>query len=281
MPIRVALLSTLVMIAFAANSLLCREALASGSIGAASFTLLRLVSGALCLYLLVALRQARWSVGGDWISAFALFTYAAGFSFAYIGLGAGSGALLLFGAVQITMIAVGLWSGERLRARQALGAIAAFAGLVWLVLPGVAAPPAGAAVLMLAAGIAWGLYSLRGRGVVAPTASSAGNFLRSVPMVLLLYWLCGGQHEAASALGVTYALASGALASGLGYALWYAVLPSLRATTAATIQLSVPVIAALGGILLLNEALTLRLVVASVAVLGGVGLFILGGRRLR
>ncbi|WP_240725131.1 DMT family transporter [Mangrovimicrobium sediminis] len=269
------------MIAFAANSLLCREALASGSVGAASFTLLRLFSGALCLYLIVSLRQRKWSVGGDWISALALFTYAAGFSFAYIGLDAGAGALLLFGAVQITMIVVGLWSGERLQLRQALGAVTAFAGLLWLLLPGVTAPPLAAALLMVLAGGAWGLYSLRGRGAVAPTSASAGNFLRSLPLVLLLYWICGGEEETTSALGITYALASGALASGLGYALWYAVLPALRATTAATIQLSVPVIAALGGILLLDEALTLRLVIAAIAVLGGVCLFILGGQRVR
>ncbi len=267
------------MVAFAANSLLCRVALASGAIGAVHFTLIRIVSGAAFLWLLVCVRQGRASVAGDWLSAAALFAYAASFSFAYIGLSAGAGALLLFGAVQITMISYGLAVGERLDTLQVAGAAAAFLGLVWLVLPGVQAPPLRDALLMIAAGIAWGVYSLRGRGSKQPTAATAGNFVRSVPFAIALFVLAGGQAEAISKTGAAWAVASGALASGLGYALWYAVLPALRATTAATVQLCVPVIAALGGVLLLGEELTLRFAIASLGVLGGLLVFILSGRR--
>lgn len=273
--LRLVLLTVVVMVAFAANSLLCRQALASGDIGAASFTLIRLASGAAFLWFLVALRHRKLEVGGDWLSATALFGYAAGFSFAYIGLSAGTGALLLFGAVQITMIAYGLWKGERLNGWQIAGALAAVAGVVWLVLPGVAAPPMLAALLMIGAGISWGIYSLRGRGVIEPTRATAGNFVRSLPLAAVLFVLMNGSHETVSSTGVIYALVSGALASGLGYALWYAVLPYLPATRAATIQLSVPIIAALGGVLMLDEALTVRFGLASVAVLGGILLFIL------
>ncbi|TXS95855.1 DMT family transporter [Parahaliea maris] len=279
--IRNAGLTSFVMVAFAANSLLCREALASGSIGAASFTVVRIASGALFLWLLVVVRQRQFQVAGDWISSAALFAYAAGFSFAYLTLSAGSGALLLFGAVQITMIAYGLWSGERLNTKQVEGALLAAAGLVWLVLPGVEAPSALGAVLMTAAGAGWGIYSLRGRGAREPTSATAGNFIRCVPFALILFLAANGREESWSAAGVAYAIASGAIASGLGYALWYAVLPALRATTAATVLLSVPVIAALGGVLLLEEALTLRFAGASLAVLGGLLLFILNTQRGR
>lgn len=273
--LRLVLLTAVVMVAFAANSLLCRQALASGDIGAANFTLIRVASGAVFLWLLVAVQRRQLAVGGDWLSAAALFGYAAGFSFAYIGLSAGTGAVLLFGAVQITMIAYGLWKGERLNGWQIAGALIAVAGVVWLVLPGVSAPPLLDALLMIGAGISWGAYSLLGRGAKEPIRATSGNFVRSLPLAALLFVLLNGSHEAVSGTGVIYAVASGALASGLGYALWYAVLPYLPATRAATIQLSVPIIAALGGVLMLDEALTLRFGLASVAVLGGILLFIL------
>jgi drug/metabolite transporter (DMT)-like permease len=266
------------MIAFAANSLLCREALASGNIGAAPFTLIRLASGAAFLWLLVGIVHRRFSVGGNWLSAAALFGYAAAFSFAYISLSAGTGALLLFGAVQITMIAYGLWAGERLGGLQIVGAVSAVAGLVWLVLPGVEAPSLLGALLMIGAGICWGVYSLRGRGIKAPTLATSGNFIRCLPFAVILFVLAGGQHGTVNEAGVVYAVASGALASGMGYALWYAVLPALSATTAATLQLSVPIIATLGGVLLLGESITLRFALASVAVLGGILIFILSRR---
>ncbi|MCG9747613.1 DMT family transporter [Shewanella sp. Isolate8] len=272
--LRLLLLTSVTMLAFAANSLFCREALATDSIDAASFTLIRIASGALVLGL-IASRQIRASgLGGNWLSAAALFGYAVAFSFAYNSLSAGTGALLLFGAVQITMILYGLWAGERINRKQVLGAMLAGGGLVWLVLPGVSAPPLLGAVLMIIAGVSWGIYSLLGRGTKRPTLATAGNFIRAVPMALLpLVLLTHSQNI--SITGIGYAVASGALASGLGYALWYSVLPSLSALTAATVQLSVPVIAAFGGFIWLGEAMTTRLLVASIAVLGGIALFVM------
>lgn len=266
------------MCAFAANSLLCREALAAGHMGAASFTLIRVISGALVLGLIFRIRFPQHPFGGSWLSAAALFAYAGAFSYAYVSLSAGTGALLLFGAVQMTMVIFGLWRGERLGSLQVVGMLVAAAGLVWLLLPGVASPPWFGALLMLGAGFAWGLYSLLGRGVHEPTFATAGNFVRAVPFALMLYFLAGGDEQV-NGSGVAYAVASGALASGMGYALWYRVLPALPASTAATAQLSVPVLAALGGTLLLGEALTLRFAVASIAVLGGIGMFVLSSRR--
>ena len=269
-PSRAVVLTALAMLAFAANSLLCRSALRSAHIDPATFTAVRLVSGAAVLAAIVAAR-GRARLGGTWWSALALFCYAAGFSLAYVRLPAGVGALLLFGAVQVTMYAWGMRSGERVDAWQACGLLLAACGLVALVLPGLSAPPLGSAALMLGAGIAWGVYSLRGKGVGNPAATTAGNFVRSVPMALVLVLALPGSREADGA-GLTLAVASGALASGVGYALWYAALPSLRATTAGIVQLSVPVIAAVGGVLLLAEPLGLRLVVSGLAVLGGIAL---------
>ncbi len=273
-PLRLLLLTGLAMLAFAGNSLLCRVALAETAIDAASFTSIRLASGALALWLIVRLRGAATG-GGNWLSALALFAYAAGFSYAYLSLSAATGALLLFGAVQATMIGYGLWAGERLKPGQSVGMLLAGGGLLGLLLPGLSAPPLGGAVLMLAAGVAWGVYSLRGRGGGDPTAVTAGNFLRALPFAAALSLLALPAARLDPA-GVGYALASGALASGVGYAIWYTALPGLRATSAASVQLSVPVIAALGGVALLGEALSLRLVLASVAILGGVALVILG-----
>lgn len=271
---RVLALTTLTMLAFAGNSLLCRAALGHTHIDAASFTTIRLISGALVLWLITRLRHGTRIGDGNWRSALALFVYAAGFSYAYMSLPASSGALLLFGAVQATMIGYGIWTGERLRRPQLTGLILAFAGLLGLLLPGVTAPPLFGSLLMLGAGVAWGIYSLRGRGAGNPIAVTAGNFLRAVPIALALSALTY-KGVAMDADGFGYAVASGALASGLGYALWYTVLPALKATRAASVQLSVPVIAALGGVLFLGEHLSLRLVLASVAILGGIALVIL------
>lgn len=274
------------MVAFAGNSLLCRLALKHTAIDAASFTSIRLASGALVLWLLVSLRPRADAGGrrgrGNWLSAFALFVYAIAFSLAYVSLSAATGALLLFGAVQATMIARGLWSGERLRAFQWVGFLLAVCGLIGLLLPGLTAPPLASAAWMLAAGVAWGVYSLRGKGAGDPTQVTAGNFMRAVPMAVAVsaWMLLGGWVQASvDVAGVVYALASGAITSGLGYAIWYTALPALKATTAATVQLSVPVIAAFGGVLLLGESLNLRLVLASLAILGGIALVILEGRR--
>ena len=274
---RILLFTLLAMIAFAGNSLLCRLALKAGEIDAASFTSLRLVSGAVILAVLVFLRHRRLPREGGWLSAFALFAYAAAFSFAYLNLMAGTGALLLFGAVQTLMIGYGLYKGERFHVRQWLGLGLAAAGLVGLLLPGISAPPLVGSLLMIVAGIAWGVYSLRGRGAGDPTLVTAGNFLRAVPFALITSLIAVDQATASPA-GVAYALASGAIASGLGYALWYAVLPALKASSAATVQLSVPVLAALGGVVFLGEAVSLRLTLASVAVLGGIALVIVRRR---
>jgi drug/metabolite transporter (DMT)-like permease len=274
---KVFILTALAMIAFAGNSLLCRMALRQTAIDAASFTLIRIVSGALCLWIIVQIRKGPMRNAGSWPSALALFGYAAFFSFAYLRLTAGTGALLLFGAVQATMIFWALRKGERLRLAQIGGLILALAGLVALVFPGLSAPPLGAALLMLGAGIAWGIYSLRGKGGGDPLRATAGNFLRAVPMAMLLSLIMVGSANLDRA-GIGYAIASGALASGIGYAIWYTALPALKASAAATVQLSVPVLAAAGGIIFLGEAITLRLALASIAVLGGIALVIMERR---
>ena len=265
--------TALAMLAFAGNSLLCRVALKHTSLDAASFTSIRLVSGALVLCLLVRMRRPGTPVGGNWLSAGALFAYAAGFSFAYLRLSAATGALLLFGAVQATMIGHGVWAGERLRSLQWAGLLVTLGGLVGLLLPGLSAPPLPSALLMLGAGVAWGVYSLRGKGAGDPLAVTAGNFLRAAPMALALSLLLYPSISPDPA-GLLYAVASGALTSGIGYAIWYSALPKLPSTAAATVQLSVPVLAALGGIVFLGETASLRLLLASVAVLGGIALVI-------
>ncbi|MFI8744820.1 EamA family transporter [Pseudomonas sp. NPDC077186] len=277
MPPRILLLTALAMLAFAGNSLLCRLALRETAIDAASFTAIRLVSGALTLWLLLRLRAPRQPMAGSWPGALALFAYAAAFSFAYLRLDTGVGALLLFGAVQLSMLLWGLWRGERLGLAASLGTALAAGGLLALLLPGASAPPLTAALLMLLAGIAWGGYSLLGRGQGDPLAVTAGNFLRAAPLALLLA-LALLPRLSWDAPGLLYAVLSGAVTSGVGYAIWYSALPGLRASQAATVQLSVPILAALGGALLLGEALSLRLLLSASAVLGGIAL-VLGSRQ--
>jgi drug/metabolite transporter (DMT)-like permease len=226
----------------------------------------------------VNMRKGTRCKAGSWPSAVALFAYAAAFSFAYISLSAGTGALLLFGAVQATMIISGLRKGERLRVRQWVGLMFALGGLVALLFPGLSAPPVGGSILMLCAGIAWGVYSLRGKAAGDPVSATSGNFLRAVPLaallsIVLLPW------ARLDRAGITYAILSGAIASGVGYAIWYTALPGLRAASAATVQLSVPVLAAAGGILFLGESITLRFLFASAAVLGGIALVVIEKRR--
>ena len=266
-------LTAVAMVAFAANSLLCRLALQQRGIDPASFGSIRLVSGAITLALVVRFRARPASSTGraDWLAAAMLFAYVAFFSFAYLSLSAGTGALILFGAVQLTMLGAGLGSGERFGPVAWLGFVLAAGGLVYLVLPGVAAPPLLGAVLMAVAGVAWGVYSLRGRGVPDPLAATGRNFVRAVPLALALS-LAFVMRAHADATGVALAVASGALTSGLGYVVWYAALARLSAMQAATVQLSVPLLAAFGGVLLLSEAITPRLAAASVAILGGIAL---------
>jgi drug/metabolite transporter (DMT)-like permease len=275
---KIFLLTLLAMIAFAGNSILCRFALKHTTIDAASFTSIRLIAGAVALWLIVRVRDGTNKTSGNWPSAFALFAYAAAFSFSYVSLPTSAGALLLFGAVQATMISYGLWSGERLSLRQTIGLIAACSGLIGLLLPGLSAPPLIGSVLMLVAGIAWGIYSLRGKGSGDATRVTAGNFWRAALFAILLSAIMLPRVTFDSA-GIYYAVISGAITSGVGYAVWYTALRGLEATSAATVQLSVPAIAAVGGIIFLNEPITLRLFVASAAILGGVALVILEQQR--
>ena len=306
MKLRIALLTLLAMIAFASNSLLCRAALKQTTIDPATFTFVRIFSGAVALWLvsrshrlivdrtaapLVDSSSSGWSLitghwslrDGNWPSAIALFVYAAAFSFAYVDLSAGTGALLLFGAVQATMILWGFYKGERLGALQVVGLIIAIAGLIALLFPGISAPPLIASILMLVAGIAWGVYSLhcKAKGQSGSdadaTAATTGNFVRAVPFAAAVSIVAFASFHF-DRLGFFYAAISGAITSGLGYVIWYAALPGLKAATAATVQLSVPVLAATGGILLLGEAITWRYVIASVAVLGGIFLVIIERR---
>jgi drug/metabolite transporter (DMT)-like permease len=268
---RAVALTGFALLMFAANSLLCRMALHGGSVDAASFSTIRLASGTVMLLLLLRLRTGGGPVCGDWRSAFWLFLYALPFSFAYLGLTTGTGALILFGMVQLTMLVAAWWSGERPSAMQWTGVLLAAGGLVYLLLPGLMAPPLREALLMAVAGVAWGLYSLRGRRSGDAIARNAGNFLRTLPMALLVLLLVWSDIRI-DAQGVALAIASGAVASAIGYAAWYAALRDLSAMHASVVQLTVPVIAAMLGVLLLSEVMTLRLVIASVLVLGGAGL---------
>ncbi|HVT45938.1 MAG TPA: DMT family transporter [Thermoanaerobaculia bacterium] len=266
---RIAILTTLALIAFAANSILCRLALDGETIDPATFTSIRLLSGALALLLILGLR--RQSIEGNWGSALALTFYALPFSFAYVTLAAGTGALILFASVQITMIAAGLVAGERLASHQWVGIAIAFGGLVWLVSPGLRAPSPAGSALMAIAGIAWGFYSLRGRGSGQAIAATGGNFLRTAPFAILLV-IAFLPTIHITPRGIALAVISGAIASALGYVIWYSALPHLSATGAATVQLSVPLLAAAGGVVLLSEPLTPRLIVAAGLILGGLAL---------
>lgn len=276
-------LTALAMLAFAANSLLCRAALQTHSIDPASFTMIRIVSGAVMLGIIASVQSGPNAAlkTGSWKEAFALFAYAAAFSFAYVTLPAATGALILFGCVQATMITAGLVRGERLSLLQTLGALAAIGGLVYLLAPGVHAPSPIGAALMAAAGIAWGFYSLLGRGRAGrdPTAATAGNFLRAVPLSALLIVISFNQGAWFGEEGILLAIASGAITSGVGYAIWYAALKHLAAAQAAIVQLTVPAIAAAGAVLLLGETPSPRLVLASVAILGGVLLVLTAKQR--
>ncbi len=266
---KIMLLTALAMLAFAGNSILCRLALKTTAIDPASFTSVRMVSAAAMLALILRWRRIDPRSGGNWKSAAALFAYAAGFSLAYVNLTAATGALLLFGAVQISMISISLWRGEKMSLPQIAGFALALAGLVVLVFPGLAAPPITSSALMIGAGVAWGVYSLRGRGVGDPTAVTAGNFIRTVPVTLAFSLIALSQFSP-DKLGFVYAVLSGAVTSGIGYAIWYHALPKLKPMEASIVQLSVPIIAAFGGIILLGETLTLRLFLAALAVLGGI-----------
>lgn len=276
---RTPLYTALALVAFAANSLLCRLALSSGVIDPTSFSGVRLLAGAVTLGVLVRVSaKSRAPVAPSWTSAALLFLYALPFSFAYLSLSTGTGALLLFGAVQVTMILAALRSSERPRPAQWLGLISAFGGLAYLVFPGVTAPAPAGAGLMLLAGVAWGLYTLRGRGVQNPLAQTASNFARTVPMILAVT-LFAHRSLHLQPRGVLLAVLSGALASGVGYVLWYQALAGLSKVSASLVQLAVPILAAAGGIAFLGEQVSLRFLLASLLVLGGIGLGLVAGTR--
>lgn len=263
-------LTLVAMLAFAANSLLCRIALGQELIDAASFATVRVLSGAVVLTLIVLPRwRMRGRAPGDWRSAAMLFTYMVCFSFAYLSLSTGTGALVLFGAVQLTMFITALRGGEQFSRLSWAGLTLAVLGLVWLVSPGVSSPDPFGAVLMAVAGVAWGIYSLRGRNSADPLEATANNFIYAAPMVVMVSLLFIGDFHSSSG-GLALAVASGAVASGLGYTIWYAALRGLTATRAATVQLCVPAIAAFGGVVWLSEEITLRLLLSSAATLGGV-----------
>ena len=260
------------MLAFAANSLLCRTALGGAHIDAATFTTIRVVSGALTLgFIMLPQWKTRGRSTVNWRSAAMLSGYMIFFSFAYISLSAGTGAIILFGAVQLTMFLVAFWEGERFPLLSWFGLLLAVVGLIYLVLPGITAPDPFGAVLMAIAGVSWGAYSLLGRGETNPLEATANTFLSTAPVVLYVSLLFLKDYSG-SQYGMILAAVSGILASGLGYAIWFAALRGLTATRAATVQLSVPVIAAFGGIFLLSETITFRLLLASTLILGGIAI---------
>lgn len=273
------------LIAFAANSVLCRLALGEASIDAASFTMIRLLSGAVTLWILINLKnfitnnenKNKSKSGGNWYGSLMLFIYALTFSFAYITLETATGALILFGSVQITIILVNTLKGNRLHIIEWLGVALAFTGFVYLILPDINTPSVIGFLLMSISGIAWGLYTLNGRGSQDPLKDTAHNFIKTIPMIMILglVQLVVLKDSQISSNGIFLAVASGAIASGVGYSIWYRVLPGLSVVLSAVLQLLVPVIAALGGILLVNELITHRLVISALMILGGILLVIL------
>ncbi len=274
--LKIFILTGLALIAFAANSVLARLALGNETIDASSFTVIRLLSGSLVLLIIITISRNTGSPGkGSWPASFMLFLYAITFSYAYIVLDTGTGALILFGAVQITMILLSFISGTRLHYTEWVGVLVAFTGFVYLILPGVTTPSVFGFLLMTIAGIAWGGYTLRGRGSKNPLRDTASNFIRTTPLVIILA-IATINNSHYTAEGILLALLSGGLTSGIGYTLWYIALGGLSVTQAAVLQLSVPVIAAVGGVIFVSEAITSRLTISSIMVLGGILMVILG-----
>jgi len=271
------ILTGLALIAFAANSVLCRLALGNEAIDAASFTVIRLLSGAIVLFLIIRYTQknTELSTNSSWIASLMLFLYAITFSYAYISLDTGTGALILFGSVQLTMILLSLISGTRLHYTEWAGVIIAFTGFVYLILPSITTPSSVGFLLMAVAGIAWGIYTLKGRGSQNPLMDTAYNFFRTIPLVILLT-IITISHANYSSEGVLLALLSGGITSGIGYTIWYIALGGLSAIQAAVLQLLVPVIAALGGVIFVSEAITVRLTISAAMVLGGILMVVLG-----
>jgi drug/metabolite transporter (DMT)-like permease len=276
-----ALAASAAVLAFAGNSVLCRLALGGGSIDAATFTFVRFGAGAIMLTAMWRLLESGPAgLGGNWMSALVLFVYALPFSYAYLTLSAGTGALLMFGSVQVTMMTTALMSGERPTIGQWIGLAVAFGGLVYLVRPGLTAPPVLGSALMVLAGIFWGTYSLLGRASVRPLAHTAGNFIRVAPL-LAVAWIADRRHWHATGAGLAVAALAGTMTTGLGYVVWYTALRRLTATRASIVQIAVPVLAAAGGVAIMGESMTLRLVLSAVMVLGGVGVTLLAREERR
>ena len=275
--IKTFILTSMALIAFAANSVLCRLALGSGAIDASSFTVVRLLSGSIVLLVIIGVtrKSSTQSAKGSWAASFMLFLYAVTFSYAYISLDTGTGALILFASVQITMILLSLISGTRLHFIEWIGVTVAFAGFVYLILPGVTTPSIMGFLLMTIAGIAWGIYTLKGRGSNAPLVDTAYNFFRTTPLVLILV-ISTISKANYSFEGILLAVISGGITSGIGYTIWYIALGGLSSTQAAVLQLSVPVIAAFGGVIFVAETITFRLAISATFVLGGILMVVIG-----
>ena len=274
--VRTLIYTVMALTAFAANSVLCRLALSQKVIDPASFTGIRLISGALVLLLLVFMfkRKNNPVVKGSWMSGAILFMYAVTFSFAYISLDTGTGALILFASVQITMITYALITGKKMTTIEWMGVLLAFVGFVYLILPGVTAPSMSGFLLMTLSGVGWGLYTIRGKGSLNPLEATAYNFLRTLPMVAILL-VFSFKNLQATHEGIGLAILSGAITSGIGYTIWYLALRGLSAIQASVVQLLVPVIAAMGGVIFLSEMIPLRLIISALLILGGIGLVIL------
>jgi len=279
--LKTSLLTCLALIAFAANSVLCRLALGNGAIDASSFTGIRLLSGSVVLFIILSIKgsikESNKGVTskGSWTASFMLFLYAITFSYAYLSVDTGTGALILFGSVQITMILLSLISGTRLHIFEWSGVIIAFAGFFYLILPNITTPSINGFMLMTVSGVAWGIYTLRGRSSKNPLMDTTYNFLRTTPFVVLLA-VFTMQNINYSPQGIALALLSGGITSGVGYTIWYIALRGLSSTQAAVIQLSVPVIAAIGGVIFVSETITSRLIISAIVVLGGILMVVLG-----
>ncbi len=274
---RTVLLTGLALVAFAANSVLCRLALGTKAIDAPSFTIIRLLSGVIVLLILIKIKNNELSSNskGSWYSGIMLFLYAITFSFAYITLDTGTGALILFGSVQITMIALSLFSGNRLHFTEWLGVIIAFTGFIYLILPGVTAPSTTGFLLMTVAGVAWGIYTINGKGSKNPLRDTTFNFLRTIPFIIIMLLVVLKDVNYTSK-GILMAIISGGVTSGIGYTIWYMALKGLTSTQAAVVQLLVPAIAAFGGVIFVFEKITFRLTISSTMILGGILIVVMG-----
>lgn len=281
--IRTFILTTLALIAFAANSVLNRLALSEGSIDAPSFTIIRLLSGAIVLFIILLIKNQQKPSSaskGSWASSLMLFTYAITFSLAYITLDTATGALILFTAVQLSMLLISLFKGSRLSLIEWFGTLIAFFGFVYLVYPDLGTPSVKGFILMSAAGTAWGVYTLNGRGTTDALADTAYNFIRTIPFVLVLLLITFSKSNY-STQGIVLAVISGAITSGIGYTIWYEALKGLSSTQAAVVQLSVPVLAALGGVVFVSEEITQRLIISIVFILGGILLVVFGKKNIQ